>query len=347
MPHIVKYEDDWSNLANHLRMVEAEGGGLSEALKQLYRQQQKSGFIRDKLENVERCKFFDPQNPSNYFQVQYNPNRALRFAGAGIKQPPNGSIIANDGCFLCRDNILWQQGGIQLGYDIHLGGQVFYAWMNPFPLLPVHVVIAAREHIPQDCGLRDQSGEKLGSFLKDFVELASRLPGYVGFFNGVDAGASIPGHLHFQFFSRPADTSQFPLEKAVSDARAKNSDVGFVNDYPLAVRYWHGSPEEVAKKASQWMQQWASSNRKRLDNLTGNLIASLDETTNELMLCFVPRDRNRKCNGDDMGVIGGLEVLGELVYSSKQQKQMLDEGKVDYASIRQHLAGVFTPFYHN
>jgi len=182
--------------------------------------------------------------------------------------------------------------------------------------------------------------------LSDFIELASRMPGFVGFYNGVDAGASIPGHMHFQFFSRPEDHPEFPLERAVRDTRESDNLMGILSDYPLAVAFWHGSPHDVAESAALWLQKWATGNTARLSDLTGNFIAAMDADDHTMMLYFVPRERSRQRASGDTGVIGGLEVLGELVYSTPEQMQMLDDGTVDFFSLQSHLASVYTPLYH-
>ncbi len=346
MPIYRAYNGAWSELGKNLRQVEINSGGLGQVLCELHTHQHDSGFIRDRLSGVKRYRFFHPEDQSKCFQVQYNPNRTLRFNGAGIKVPPGGIEAVNDGCFLCRENILWQQEGVQLGYEIPIDDRNYYGWMNPFPLLPVHAVIATAEHVPQNCGIGTGEGEKLSGLLSDFVELASRLPGFIGYYNGVGAGASILGHLHFHFFSRPEEVPEFPLERAVRNIRATEDSMGILSDYPVAVAFWHGSADEVKERAARWLHKWMSGNKARLPDLSGNFIAAMSPEDGSLMLYFVPRERSKQRASDDNGLIGGLEVLGELVYSTPEQKQMLDDGTVDFFSLQSHLASVYTPFYH-
>ena len=103
----------------------------------------------------------------------------------------------------------------QVGFEINMTGDIYHAWMNPFPLLPNHVVIAEENHISQewDIGGDGQERVTLSRLLGDLCEMAQRMPNHVGFYNGVDAGASIPSHLHFQFFRRPPADPVFPLER--------------------------------------------------------------------------------------------------------------------------------------
>jgi hypothetical protein len=59
---------------------------------------------------------------------------------------------------------------------------------NPYPILPLHLTIAARSHTPQ----------QIGAVMEDFLELAYYLEGFTVFYNGPRSGASAPDHLHFQ-----------------------------------------------------------------------------------------------------------------------------------------------------
>jgi len=339
------YENAWSELNGLLRRIEGADGGLSAAFSELQRQQREAGFINDGLERVERYYFQHPDDPLKFFRVQYNPKRALRFNGAGRTNAPAGTVPSNDGCFLCRDNVRWQQRGAQLGYEIDLPCSLYIAWMNPFPLLPMHVVVASAEHRSQDWIFRGKGDSDAPLILGDFLEIANRLPGHVGYFNGVDSGASIPGHLHFQFCKRPQDAPEFPLEIAARRSTSNVSDSGLVEEYPLAGAFWRGSREDVFNRAWEWIEAWAHLNRNRLRALTANLVVSKDKADGDLILYFIPRDRGLARSGNLTEQIGGLEVLGEFVFSSQVEKRLLDDGSVDYFTIEEWLARVHTPLY--
>ncbi|MBT4933909.1 MAG: DUF4922 domain-containing protein [Rhodospirillaceae bacterium] len=339
------YEHTWDKLNSRLREIEISGGGLDAALSELEAHQKESGFIKIGLDAVERHNFKHPEYPSRFFRIQYNPERALRFNGSGISTPPPGTEIRNEGCFLCRDNIRWQQQGTEMGYEIHMGETSYYAWMNPFPLSPTHVVIATTEHTSQEWPVCEKGKLEVSVLLNDLVELAERMPGYIGFYNGVNAGASIPGHLHFQFFKRPEDEPEFPLERAARQQFESGEKGKFLKNYPLDVAVWTGKPKAVLKQASQWISGWAAKNKSRIHDLTANFIVSRNTPGDDISLFFVPRDRS-KTHGDGMsGLIGGLEVLGELVFSSNEDKALLDAGKIDYFSLEKTLASVRTPFF--
>jgi ATP adenylyltransferase/5',5'''-P-1,P-4-tetraphosphate phosphorylase II len=113
--------------------------------------------------------------------AQFNPQRivstAAKVDAATIKQRP---------CFLCAENLPPEERGIAFGAD-------FVALYNPFPVLPRHLVITSRRHIPQTIK---------GNF-GTLLDLAMDLGGeFFVVYNGAACGASAPDHLHFQACER-------------------------------------------------------------------------------------------------------------------------------------------------
>ncbi len=339
-----EYDAAWAELNARLRGIE-DGSDLASALAELKIHQQESGFIKDHLDDVERRTHHHPQDPDRFFRTQYNPKRALRFNGSGVTVPPAGTTASNDGCFLCRANIQWQQRGSQMGYEIRIGDTGYFAWMNPFPLMPTHVVIATEAHTSQEWGFGFDARRGRSKLLNDLAALAMRLPGYIGFYNGVDAGASIPGHLHLHFCQRPEDAPEFALERAARDVVVGGSGMGFLSDYPVVVAVWRGSASQVVEAASDWVWQWTQRNRARLNSLTGNFIVAADQERDALALYFVPRDRSKSRAVGLHGLIGGLEILGEVVFSRPEDKELLDSGAIDYFTLESYLARIHTPMF--
>lgn len=109
--------------------------------------------------------------------AQFNPSRIVS-TGAKIDK----GAIAKRPCFLCEQNRPPQQ--IKLPA---FGGE-FQVLINPFPILPGHLVIACSNHIEQ----------RLGAHYRKMCVMANALPGYMVFYNGPKCGASAPDHLHFQ-----------------------------------------------------------------------------------------------------------------------------------------------------
>lgn len=106
--------------------------------------------------------------------VQWNPARIVS-TGADISK----EAVNSRRCFLCKENRPKEQMAVTIleGWEL---------LVNPYPIFPVHFTIASTEHIPQ------------GRLPEDIVAVAERLPGMAVFFNGANAGASAPDHLHLQ-----------------------------------------------------------------------------------------------------------------------------------------------------
>lgn len=106
--------------------------------------------------------------------VQYNPARAISTLAKLDKES-----IKKRECFLCPANRPAEQKGIELEKDWEL-------LVNPFPILPMHFTIVNKKHTAQ----------KLDLEIVD--KLTDHLHGMTVFFNGAQAGASAPDHIHYQ-----------------------------------------------------------------------------------------------------------------------------------------------------
>ena len=62
-----------------------------------------------------------------------------------------------------------------------------------------------------------------------------------------------------------------------------------------------------------------------------------------MSLFFVPRDRKKRRVSGVSENVGGLEVLGELVFSSAEEQDLLESGQLDYFALEQVLAEIYTP----
>ena len=334
------FNDTWAALNKELAIVEKEEG-LAAVFELLHAQQTNIGFIRDTLDQVDRHCFVHPQDESKFFTVQYNPKRAERFDGVGRTMPPKGALSVHNGCFLCRENVQWQQCGKELGYDIETATATgsYSALLNAYPLMPQHAVVVSARHIPQALPFMN-GGDYLEAVLRDLVELAVRLPGHVGFYNGEGAGASIPGHLHFQFFARPVGYSTFPLEAV---AKAHPGEPPYVvDDYPVFCAYWKTSPGNILQQALGPIKRWIKGYTDK-PNLSANIFTTLDADDGDIHLYFVPRNQMLSHSLEMTGAIGGLEVLGELVFSSIDEKHRLVYNEIDYHTIERILSAVSVP----
>ncbi|MDE6428373.1 MAG: DUF4922 domain-containing protein, partial [Muribaculaceae bacterium] len=125
------------------------------------------------LEGVETKSVMMPCGES--YRVQFNPARAV-----STRAKVDPAAIAARPCFLCAGNRPPEQ--------MSLPWEDLEILVNPFPIFPGHLTIAAREHQPQS----------LQGRVEQMKRLSRALPGYTVFFNGAKAGASAPDHFHFQ-----------------------------------------------------------------------------------------------------------------------------------------------------
>lgn len=113
------------------------------------------------------------------YKIQFNPARAVSTAAK-----VDAASIAARPCFLCAKHRPEEQ--------IALEWEDLEILVNPFPIFPGHLTIAAKEHIPQTLLGRAEQMRRL----------SRTLPGYTVFFNGAKSGASAPDHFHFQAVPR-------------------------------------------------------------------------------------------------------------------------------------------------
>ncbi len=316
--------------------------GLGAALEGLRHHQVESGFIQDDLSEVQRFEFAKPEAGDDYFSAQYNPARARRFAGRGLHTPPPGSRAVNDGCFLCAENIEWQQQGAEVGYPVGGDTVAYTAWMNPFPLASGHTVLAADEHIHQHW---TASAIALSEIVADLIGFADRLPGWITFYNGVGAGASIESHLHFHALPRTPGLGPMPIERAADRHRVGISGPAAANGviarglYPLDFAHWRGPKEKIAQPVADWIETWAREHGNAAD-ATANAMAVRHADSEQMDFYFVPRVRSRSRAEGFGGVIGAFETMGEIICSRPEEKHRMERGEVDYHVIADMLRHV-------
>ena len=338
------YPAEWDLLNRELKAIEQCDTNLLNVVERLREHQLDTGFIRDDLYAVQYFDFPHPDHPKRFLSVQYNPARVNRLKIHVNALPPKRNDVVNEGCFLCSGNIEWQHRGIEMGYAIDLNGMPFTILMNAYPLMPAHIVVVTEEHIPQawdlgDAGLRQF---RIDEVVANLAAMAQRMPGYVGFYNGDGAGTSVPAHFHYQFFRRRNGGDRFPLELApvhqVADLVAE------VVEYPVSAMRWSGdNRQEVIARAAAWINNWLRANLETRPNLSGNIFAMVDDAGELLQVYFVPRDKQLGHSSRMSGMIGSLEILGELVLTTAKEKRDLDWGKIDYRSIARILSDVNVP----
>ena len=108
-------------------------------------------------------------------EVQWNPGRTVNTTAA-----VDAASIAARRCFLCPGHLPHEEHGIAFSDLVVL--------CNPAPILPGHLVLAHREHRPQE--VRPAVGP--------LVAFAAAQDRFTAVYNGPRSGASAPDHLHLQ-----------------------------------------------------------------------------------------------------------------------------------------------------
>lgn len=114
------------------------------------------------------------------YRAQWNPARLVSSAAK-----TDAVSVAGRPCFLCAPQRPPEQTSIPFAgrYEI---------LVNPFPIFPRHLTIAATSHTEQ----------RIAGRFGDLLALADALTDFVLFYNGPRCGASAPDHAHFQAGSR-------------------------------------------------------------------------------------------------------------------------------------------------
>ena len=126
--------------------------------------------------------------------LQYNPER-VRSTMARVDE----QSLRERPCFLCEKNQPEEQEAVLFKDRYRIA-------VNPYPIFRKHLTISSAVHQPQ----------RIRPYFGDMLELASKLPDYVVFYNGPKCGASAPDHMHFQAGKKGA----LPLERKMEFSRS-------------------------------------------------------------------------------------------------------------------------------
>ena len=151
-------------------------------------------------------------------KLQFNPARIVSSAAKLNKED-----IAGRKCFLCRDNRPAEQ--IMLKFEGRKNKK-YHILVNPYPIFPDHLVIAAAKHTDQSIRQR----------YVDMLDLARKYTDFTFFYNGPRSGASAPDHHHFQ----AAPSGIIPLECDVDnilDLGADAEDLKYITSLQDARLY--------------------------------------------------------------------------------------------------------------
>lgn len=132
-------------------------------------------------------------------ECHFNPGR-IRSSAANTSE----EAIRSRPCFLCRDNLPAEQGGLPYPGN-------FLILVNPFPIFPCHLTIPSVHHTPQ----------LIKANKNTFLRLSKDLHEFTLFYNGQQCGASAPDHFHFQAGIR----NFLPLEEELPQLLKHQSEV--------------------------------------------------------------------------------------------------------------------------
>ena len=158
----------------------------------------------------------------NKIQVQFNPARAVSTFAKTDKDS-----IEKRPCFLCPQNKPQQQ--IEEKIPLHCG---FSVRVNPYPILPGHIVISSMEHEPQR--LMGKENKHLVEGILQWFD-HQHWTNYALFYNGPECGASAPDHFHFQ----GAPKQYIPLIAKVEQLIAQRDSASTaLDDDPYRFRHY-------------------------------------------------------------------------------------------------------------
>ena len=331
---------------------ELKGLNRLAAFRTLYEQQMDIGFIQDDLSLVRRFRCCGEVGEVTLtFIGQYNPRRAERSKGAGRKKSPTGIQVVNKSCFLCPENIYWQHRGLQLYYQFTENDRDYNALCNPFPFMPVHITVASKKHEPQSWRMSEVIKDKPHSIVKDLWDISvglldvergkDKFEGFVGFYNGIGAGASIEHHFHYQFFEIPQGHGFFPLEEAAeSSGENMKSGVVKIRDgfYPLTAVKLSGNEEDIVSTCAKLIKAWD----KHLGEAASANIITISRNE-QMAMYFVPPNSLYTRSPGLSGTVGVMETLGEFIFCEEWEDQIINEQKVDFHYLWRVLQSVHPP----
>jgi hypothetical protein len=91
------------------------------------------------------------------------------------------------------------------------------------------------------------------------------------------------------------------------------------------------------------IEHWLRTRIGLRPTLSANIFAMTDADGGRLRIYFVPRDKDLGHSAHMAGMIGSLEILGELVLTTETEKHDLDRAEVNYHKIARILGDIRVP----
>jgi len=279
---------------------------LATTLESTWRLQEDEGFLLSDPSGVEERTLPDPDVGIGW-RLRWMPHRELRantveLERRGILNPDRRhEILIRDPrdpsgrhCFLCKENITECNPRERL-IPLHLAGRDYLAGANFAWIERNHFTVMAAEHVDQDF---------TSHIIDAMVDLYRQSGGsFRVMYNGPQAGATIPWHLHYQI-----TTERFPVEDLGDDSR-----------YPTML--WRVDTAEASAMASDWIGP--DPEHRRVNVL---IAGEVDRPT----VYVFARDR-RRSRAKSKGLMGGFEICGDLIYSEPDTRVIFDTATFETA----------------
>jgi hypothetical protein len=228
-PHLISRAE----LAAFWPLDEAVDSLHAAAHALLSQQQQTWPQLQTAVAGLQQVEYKEFNIKAATVRAQFNPQRIV-----STTAKVDAASISARPCFLCAGNLPAEERGLPFG-------EQYVVLCNPFPVLPQHLVIAARAHTPQAIA------DSFGALLALTRALGSK---FFTLYNGPRCGASAPDHLHFQAAERVnlplwRDLAQWTRQRLPS---APGLEVFTLPDYRIRLLGVRGS----ARAAMQhWFEQ--------------------------------------------------------------------------------------------
>ena len=237
--------------------------------------------------------------------VQWNPARMVS-TGANISK----QAIEKRPCFLCDSNRPAEQ------HALPVLGQ-YQLLVNPFPILPKHFTIPAREHTPQLIKGRFQ----------DLFKIAQQMPDYMVFYNGPLCGASCPDHMHLQAGSRGIAPLERDWKRIYEPALEPFAEgISLLTNYPCPVLVIRTAEAEEAEERFQRIYNSLPLHEGETEPRMNIVCWQQDE---EVVTLVFPRAKHRPdcytAQGEDQLLVspGALDMCGLLITPREQDFKKL------------------------
>jgi hypothetical protein len=289
--------------------------GLAALLTRTWKQQAREGFLLSDPDSadIEERAVLDQLIGISY-RLRWMPHREIRsdtneLERRGILNPDRDeSLLFRDPrdasgrhCFLCVANIV-ECHPLERLIPLELAGRRYYAGSNFAWIERNHYTVMAAEHIDQDFAPH---------VLEAMVELHRRTGGeYRVLYNGAQAGATIPWHLHYQI-----TTERLPVEGLPS---------GYEDRYPAALQRIEIDGEGT-RRALEAVHDWLG--RDPEHHRVNVLVAG---PVDRPMVYVFARDR-RLTHARAKGLMGGFEICGDLVYSEPDKREIFQHATAEVA----------------